>query len=1346
MSARLQPSAQRELRHEPLEHRLLLAVHPFSNDHNSYQICPTGCTHGVEAFDSASISDFAVQPGPHLRGQDAAQLGIGQGQFTLGGAKWPESLFPIPYYVNTSGLPAGMSESAYVAAIDGAFQAIGDIATTAIRFEKIGHGTQFGTGASDGTTTVGFGEAVPGSLAHATWYTNGAGIYEFDVVLGTDRGSWSTSPGGGQVDVWATAAHEIGHGIGLGHSEDTQATMYYAIFIGSTHQRHFNSDDIAGLEQLYPQSSTPPPMAEDDVYTTDEDVMLVVNAANGVMNNDFIPTGESLTIHVVESPAHGTLVLNSNGSFQYTPNVNYFGSDSFRYQLRGSANGESEATTTINILSLPDPPTATDDVVEVAEDSTLRTGLPNETAIPLGANWKYLDTGVDQGTAWLDPTYNDSAWRAGAAELGYGDGDETTVVRFSNDENSKFATTYFRSSFEITDAAGFNRLTLNLLRDDSAAVYLNGTEIFRDSVLPFDASFDLYTGHSIREMGFQEFDVDGSGLIEGTNVLAVEVHQATPGTSDLSFDLALHDSADDSLLFSAGSDWKYNDQGSNLGTTWREPHFDDSTWPSGPAQLGYGEGDEATVVKFANDENSKFITTYFRHAFELSDVDRIAQIDINLQRDDGAAVYLNGSELVRDNLVADALFQTPAVLFNSVDEEALLPFTLLNISNIEVVEGTNVLAAEIHQIQGTSSDISFDLEFNVKRDVPFGVLANDSDADGDPLTAMVLTLPQHGTLSLNTDGHFSYTPNPDFSGVDEFTYRIFDQFTSEQRILEFGSVWKYLDDGSDQGTAWQQSSYDDSAWASGPAELGYGDGDEATEVSFGPNPANKFPTTYFRTSFPITAAGSGQFTANMVRDDAAAVYLNGIEVFRDTHLPTNAEFNQFATSGIATEDEPVTFSIDASLFSVGSNVLAVEVHQVGGTSSDISFDLELQGTIPGSDDGSVTIVVTPVNDLPIGIDDHYELTDLGSLIVNDLNGVLSNDIDLENDRLSAVVVTPPNHGILSLTPEGSFIYTPNADFHGSDTFVYQTLDAPLVHSPFISQGSSWQYLDNGSNPEVGWRDPTSSFTDEHWSTGPSQLGYGDGDEQTVISYGSNANAKHATTYFRQIFDIPVASRVETLDAWLLRDDAAIVYLNGAEVYRDVELPSNAAYDLYTNNYNAEDNRTTTFSISPDLLVDGENLVAVEVHQSDQGSTDLSFDFELTAELAIANPATVTIDVGSTIPGDLNQNGTVDAEDIDALFAAIATGQTDLKFDLDENNSVESADADFLIGSILKTTRGDTDLDGDVDTIDITNMIIHFSSANVTGRRWSQGDTNGDGDVDTADLTTAIIGFTGARAN
>lgn len=60
-------------------------------------------------------------------------------------------------------------------------------------------------------------------------------------------------------------------------------------------------------------------------------------------------------------------------------------------------------------------------------------------------------------------------------------------------------------------------------------------------------------------------------------------------------------------------------------------------------------------------------------------------------------------------------------------------------------------------------------------------------------------------------------------------------------------------------------------------------------------------------------------------------------------------------------------------------------------------------------------------------------------------------------------------------------------------------------------------------------------------------------------------------------------------------------------------------------------------------------------------------------------------------------------------------------------------------------RGDTDLDGDVDTSDLTNAIINFTSANGSGKTWSQGDTDGDGDVDTADLTTAIINFTSAMS-
>ena len=112
-----------------------------------------------------------------------------------------------------------------------------------------------------------------------------------------------------------------------------------------------------------------------------------------------------------------------------------------------------------------------------------------------------------------------------------------------------------------------------------------------------------------------------------------------------------------------------------------------------------------------------------------------------------------------------------------------------------------------------------------------------------------------------------------------------------------GSDWHYLDDGSDQGTAWRGVEFDDSAWSSGSAQLGYGDGDEATVVSFGPNSANKYVTTYFRKAFEL-----GELERPMVlrilRDDGAAVYINGVEVFR-SNMPAGEVGYQMLAAGVA---------------------------------------------------------------------------------------------------------------------------------------------------------------------------------------------------------------------------------------------------------------------------------------------------------------------------------------------------------------------------------------------------------------------------------------------------------------
>lgn len=160
-------------------------------------------------------------------------------------------------------------------------------------------------------------------------------------------------------------------------------------------------------------------------------------------------------------------------------------------------------------------------------------------------------------------------------------------------------------------------------------------------------------------------------------------------------------------LVPAGADWSYLDDGSDQGIDWRAGEFDDSAWSSGRAQFGYGDGDEETVVGFGGDPNNKFITTYFRHDFYVVDPSVFAAIQVLLQRDDGAAVYLNGVEIVRDDLEPDAAWNDPATDFvTPADEEVFHTFEAP--ANLLVV-GTNTLAVEVHQFAADNPDLSFDL-------------------------------------------------------------------------------------------------------------------------------------------------------------------------------------------------------------------------------------------------------------------------------------------------------------------------------------------------------------------------------------------------------------------------------------------------------------------------------------------------------------------------------------------------------------------------------------------------------------------------------------------------------------
>ena len=169
---------------------------------------------------------------------------------------------------------------------------------------------------------------------------------------------------------------------------------------------------------------------------------------------------------------------------------------------------------------------------------TVATAPPPQVVVPLGATWRYFDQGTLPALDWFLPTYDDSGWAAGPAQLGYGDGDEATVVQ-SGPVGAFHATTWFRHSFTVANPATLPSARVRVLCDDGVVVYLNGVEIGRWNlhtgiVLPFSPASVPVTGTA--ENDFHVFAFDPALLLPGVNVIAAEIHQVAPTSTDISFD------------------------------------------------------------------------------------------------------------------------------------------------------------------------------------------------------------------------------------------------------------------------------------------------------------------------------------------------------------------------------------------------------------------------------------------------------------------------------------------------------------------------------------------------------------------------------------------------------------------------------------------------------------------------------------------------------------------------------------------------------------------------------------------------------------------------------------------
>ncbi|MFT5856535.1 MAG: hypothetical protein ACI8XO_003789, partial [Verrucomicrobiales bacterium] len=173
------------------------------------------------------------------------------------------------------------------------------------------------------------------------------------------------------------------------------------------------------------------------------------------------------------------------------------------------------------------------------------TAAPNPPLIARGSDWKYSADRAEPTAGWKGDPFDDDGWESGPTPIGYGDGDEETVLSAEERGPGDDRTTavYFRKEFQVANADAISALTLNLQRDDGAVVYLNGNEVARSNMDPGTVEYSTRAGGSAgnftEENTYYELELSTSALLTGTNVLSVEIHQSSLSSSDLSFDLDL---------------------------------------------------------------------------------------------------------------------------------------------------------------------------------------------------------------------------------------------------------------------------------------------------------------------------------------------------------------------------------------------------------------------------------------------------------------------------------------------------------------------------------------------------------------------------------------------------------------------------------------------------------------------------------------------------------------------------------------------------------------------------------------------------------------------------------------
>lgn len=778
-----------------------------------------------------------------------------------------------------------------------------------------------------------------------------------------------------------------------------------------------------------------------------------------------------------------------------------------------------------------------------------------------GSTWTYWDGGALSGSpAWYELAYDDSTWAEGAAPLGYGTPVETTMAAHGG------ITWYARTWFEVADASAVSELLLDLEVDDGAVVWINGAEAGRWNMPSGTVSATTRaTTATLAPTLWADQSVSPALLVDGPNLVAVEVHQRSATSSDIFVDLGL--SADPHVV---GGPWLVHAADDEVTIAWESREADAGTvsWGATAAYGNLASDSVSDTVHFVTLTGLAADTTYHY------------------------AVSADG-------------WTTGDHSFTTLPSASADVLTLALYGDSRTQPGVHLAIAE--QIAAAAPDLvmhSGDLVDEPEDPACWGRQVFDPMAPFLSSTPVFLVPGNHETeFSYPSSPYWDYFPAP---GATSWWSTV----AGPVRLIFLDSNDPDYADGDPTDSA---------QWAWLEAELAaamepwvvvtqhhpvYSSGWHATDVSVQGFEAWLGPLLE---SYGVTAFVAGH-------DHRYERSLAG-----GTHYLTlgggGASFHpacSSSTAGVCTNpyQQAVAESYGWGLLTVDGGDLWLEVWDEEGNPIEAPVLLV---------DGAAGVAPTVSVSGPDGVCDTVDAELQVDAVVADPDSDADVEVgaDTDGSGCDGTVLADglvEADGAESWTVDTSglaggewFVYV-RADDGDSVTCTYAPGSVRVSHpttagTTLIELGSTWSYSATGAIPATNWFRPTYSVSS--WSTGCGELGYGDGDEEVTLP------STVTTAYFRRTFTwsgaTPSALWIEAAI-----DDGAVVYLNGREVRRVRMASGTVSYATWAN-ANGEGSPLTVSSLNssaPGWLVSGTNTLAVEVHQRSASSSDLSFDLRL----------------------------------------------------------------------------------------------------------------------------------------